>query len=106
MPMGYNLIPQTTIELGIHVIVNSIAITLITRVLQESVNTEWKKRMVQILSIDPNNRRRVLKILLDHTDECGMSEESQFMLKECGDDFKADIYLKRLKNSYLRPSKK
>ncbi|MCK9408964.1 MAG: hypothetical protein M0R68_07490 [Bacteroidetes bacterium] len=90
-------LPQTIIEIRKRVIVDSIAFSLIANMSEVANNTEWKKRMVQILSLDPINRKRVLKILLDHADECGMSDDSQGMLRECGDDLKAAMYLKRLK---------
>jgi hypothetical protein len=64
-------------------------------------NTEWNRRIVQILSLDPDNRRRVLKILLDHASEGGLSEESQLILRDCSDDLKASEYLRKLKNNSI-----
>jgi DNA-binding transcriptional regulator/RsmH inhibitor MraZ len=63
---------------------------------EEVNNTEWKRRMIQILTLDPINRRRVLKVLLDHADECGMDEDMKRIFRLSNEDNVAKKYLKIL----------
>jgi hypothetical protein len=75
------LIPQKAIEIRKHAIVNSIAISLIAIVIKDAEHTEWKRKIVQILSLDPERRRHVIKILLDHAKKLQMGPETVLLTK-------------------------
>jgi mRNA degradation ribonuclease J1/J2 len=61
--------------------------------IEKKSQNEWKNKLAKILSLDSENRNRVIGIILSHAHENDMPYDVQQLLKSCKDDHIAQKYL-------------